>query len=101
MVILAAVNSLSMSLKTFDWLRLVETTAFYINLIGQTITDIRSFTILLFSSFLLFGLPMMMLDFWTDPGKRLFSDQTNNLFANMVLNQYMTALGEFHTDAYL
>ena len=74
MVILAAVNSLSMSLKTFDWLRLVETTAFYINLIGQTMTDIRSFIILLFASFLLFGLPMMMINFWTLPGERLFFD---------------------------
>ena len=74
MVIIAAVNSLSMSLKTFDWLRLVETTAFYINLIGQTMTDIRSFIILLFASFLLFGLPMMMINFWTLPGERLFFD---------------------------
>ena len=74
MTIIAAVNSLSMSLKTFDWLRLVETTAFYINLIGQTIADIKSFIILLFASFLLFGLPMMMLNFWTIPGERLFQD---------------------------
>ena len=53
-----------MSVKCFDWLRLVEKTAFYIDLIGQTISDIKYFIILLIASFLLFGLPMMMLNFY-------------------------------------
>lgn len=70
--LLACLNSLSISLKCFDWLRLVESTAFYIDLIGQTITDIKSFIILLIASFCLFGLPMMMLNFYSETGKRLF-----------------------------
>ena len=71
---IAAVDSLAISLKLFDWLRLVEKTAFYINLIGQTITDIKAFLILLLASFLLFGLPVMMLNFYTHNGEELFEN---------------------------
>ena len=72
LIIIAAVNSLSLSLKSFDWLRLIEKTAFYINLIGQTMTDIQSFIILLLASFMLFGMPMLMLNFYTTPDVKLF-----------------------------
>ena len=79
MSLIAAFNALSISLKCFDWLRLVEKTAFYINLIGQTIADISSFIILLLASFLLFGLPMMMLNYYSNMEMSLFQDKTNNL----------------------
>ena len=86
LIIMAAVDSLSLSLKTFDWLRLIEKTAFYINLIGQTMSDIKSFIILLLASFMLFGMPMMMLNFYTTSDGKLFSDKTDNLFTNMIIN---------------
>ena len=80
---------------------MIEKTAFYINLIGQTMSDIQSFIILLLASFLLFGMPMMMLNFFSTPDQRLFSNNTENLFTNMIVNQYLMSLGDFHTSNYI
>ena len=98
---LAAFASFSIAMKLFDWLRLFESTAFYINLIGQTVADIKSFIILLLASMLLFGLPKMMLDFYSTHDTELFYDHTGNLFTNMMMNQYLVTLGDFHIKHYM
>ena len=54
----SAFASLCILLKTFDWLRLFEGTAFYVQLVQATLIDIAAFMILLICSLLIFAMPM-------------------------------------------
>ena len=56
--VVAAFASLLILLKTFDWLRLFEGTAFYVQLVQATLNDIAAFMILLVFSLFIFGSPM-------------------------------------------
>ena len=60
--IMAAIASFCILAKVFDWLRLFEQTAFYVMLVTETQRDIRAFIILLFTSLMLFGVPLEMLN---------------------------------------
>ena len=59
---MAAVASCTLMIKVFDWLRLFENTAFYILLVQETMKDIKAFLILLLTTLMMFGIPMVMLD---------------------------------------
>ena len=43
-------------------MRLFEPTAFYILLITETLRDVKEFMLLLLITFLMFGVPVLMLD---------------------------------------
>ena len=60
--VLASIVSLCIFVKLFDWLRLFESTAFYILLVGETLSDIQAFMIILLCTLLAFGVPMYMLN---------------------------------------
>ena len=55
--LLAAVASLCQVSKILDWLRLFDSTAFYIHLLGQAIYDIKEFLIIAFIALLLTSIP--------------------------------------------
>ena len=59
---MAAIASCTLMIKVFDWLRLFEGTAFYILLVQETMKDIKAFLILLMTTLMMFGIPMVMLD---------------------------------------
>ena len=46
----------------FDWLRLFESTAFFVLLMIETLADIKDFMVLIMVSLLMFGLPMTILN---------------------------------------
>ena len=56
--VVSAFASFCILLKTFDWLRLFEGTAFYVQLVQATLADIAAFMILLTFSLFIFGTPM-------------------------------------------
>ena len=58
-------------MKLFDWLRLFEQTAFYVLLIGETIYDIRYFVLLLLTTLVMFGVPLVILDGSSPEGSEL------------------------------
>jgi hypothetical protein len=60
--IVAAGASFCLIAKLFDWLRLFDSTSFYIMLLVETIMDIRAFLILVVTSLMLFGVPMVMIN---------------------------------------
>ena len=60
--VIAAFASCFTLLKLFDWLRLFEETAFYVLLAGVTLHDIRYFLLLLATTLMMFGVPLVMLD---------------------------------------
>ena len=59
---IAAVASCCLLAKSFDWLRLFESTAFYIQLMEQTLKDIFSFLALILTALAMFGVPMIILN---------------------------------------
>ena len=87
-----------MLLKLFDWLRLFEDVAFYVLLVEETIYDIRHFVMLLLTTLMMFGVPLIMLQPNGDDGKDLVEDTFGYWLIDLVYNQYLLALGEFGVD---
>ena len=96
--ILAAGASFCLLVEFFDWLRLFERTAFYIMLLVETLSDITGFVILIVASLMLFGVPMAMLNLNRDESSQVVEPTFGNWAANMILNQYFLALGEFNYE---
>ena len=59
--IIAAFSIFNLWLKFFDWLRMFESTAFYVSLLYRTLKDISDFMILFFVALAMFGSVMYML----------------------------------------
>ena len=59
--VLASFSTIIIWFKLFDWLRLFEETAFYIELLFKTLYDIRVFIILFLVALAMFGSSMFML----------------------------------------
>ena len=57
---MSAIASFALLAKLYDWLRLFETTSFYIELIRATLFDIAAFMILFATAIFLTGIPAMM-----------------------------------------
>jgi hypothetical protein len=95
---IAAIASCTLMIKVFDWLRLFEGTAFYILLVQETLKDIQAFMILLIAALMMFGVPMLMLNLNRAEGDELISSSFRFWGLNLLLNQYLLALGEFNMD---
>ena len=95
---MAAIASCTLMVKVFDWLRLFENTAFYILLVMETMKDIKAFLILLMTTLMMFGIPMVML-YLNRTDDNALVDATFGFWGfNLLLNQYLLALGEFNMD---
>ena len=60
--------------------------------------DISAFVILLLVALLMFGLPMLMLDFSRITENAVVAHDTDSWIFDALLNQYYLSLGEFNTD---
>ena len=94
----ASIASCTQLLKVFDWLRLFEQTAFYIKLMQETLKDIRAFLILILTALATFGIPMIILNLKLDAESQVVDEVFGFWLVNMLLNQYLLALGEFSLD---
>ena len=99
-IVLAALASLCICLKFFDWLRLFDKTSFYINLIGMTLSEVKFFLILLVASMLLFGLPMMIININSTENASIFETNSPLQIINMLIHQYYQSLGNFNNENY-
>ena len=95
LTLLAAITSMLLVLKLIDWLRLFETTSFYVELVSQTISDIRHFMILYGFAILLFTIPMSLLNKNRNEDTTLVTSVIKNTIIDGMLNQYLLSLGEF------
>lgn len=75
--VMAAFGSCFTLLKLFDWLRLFEETAFYVLLVQETIKDIKYFILLLITTLMMFGVPLLMLDANSADDKELIDKSYN------------------------
>lgn len=97
--IMAAFASCATMIKVYDWMRLFDSTAFFILLIKETLKDVAPFMQLVFISLMTFGIPMIMID-TLDEGNVIIDELTDKLFFNIVMNQYLLSLGEFNIDPF-
>jgi len=94
---MAAFGSCFTLLKFLDWLRLFEETAFYVLLVQETLSDIKPFMLVLFTTLMMFGAPLLMLNHSSAPDADIIDSTFNFWFADLLYNQYLLALGEFST----
>ena len=88
----AAIASLCLIAKTFDWLRLFEGTAFFIRLIEETLYDITFFLLLMILGLLMITIPFLLISFNWD------QREEHNGFGHFQLysfSTYLMMLGEF------
>ena len=100
--IMAAITSFLLVSKLYDWLRLFESTAFYVQLLGATFLNIGWFMLLFLFAMLLFGLPMSMLNLSrASDEEQLINKHLFFWLFDVLYNQYLLSLGEFETlDGY-
>ena len=102
--VIAAFSMIILWFKLFDWLRLFEETAFYIELLFKTLYDIRVFIIIFIVTLAMFGSSMFMLQsnatVLVELGKNLVDHYFNFFLVDLVLNQYLLSLGDFSFESY-
>ena len=84
--ILAAFGGFSLIIKFYEWLRIFEMPSFYIYLIGQTIKEIMIFIVLYITSLFLFGVPMLMLDFYSFEDTPIYDNLSGFSAADVFIN---------------
>ena len=104
---ISAVCVLFLWFKVIDWLRLFDSTSFYIGLILDTIQCIKPFMIILVVWYLMFGSAIYLLnynrpDFDEDPEnpRELYVDRFNFWMADAFMSQYILGLGEYQLERY-
>ena len=93
--LMASVASCLLVIKIYDWLRLFETTSFYIQLVTLTIGDIGSFMILFSVALFMIAIPISIMNLGRTEDSELVLPFFSNWFIDGILNQYMLSLGEF------
>jgi len=70
-------------LKVLDWLRLYEKTAFYVLLVTETLNDIKYFMLVLLTTLMMFGAPLLMLN---RSGAKLIDSTFDFWLADLIYN---------------
>ena len=99
--IIAAFASCFTLIKLYDWLRLFDSTAFYVLLVAETLADIKPFMMLLSATLLLLGVPILILDGnRVEDENKLLNDAFGFWILDLLYTQYMLALGMFEPEHY-
>ena len=96
--IVASISVLFIWLKIFDWLRLFDTTTFYIKLIIVTLKDILPFFLILPFFMLMFGTSLHILNLSRTDDNDMVDDFMGYWVLDILVNEYLLALGEFTMD---
>ena len=87
-----------MWIKTFYWMRLFSGTSFYIRLILETLSDIKYFLILTIFIFMTFGNTLFIMNQGRTEDGQLYQKVFNVSFLDVMLNNYITAIGDYEVD---
>ena len=71
--VMAAFACFGLLLNVYDWLRLFESTAFFVTLVEKTLKDIKWFMLLFFLALLVFGVPYALINLNRDDDSELIS----------------------------
>ena len=101
-VYMGALVSFSLIFKSYDWMRIFDSTSFYILLIFATIEDIGAFLVLFIVALFMFAMPLLILN--TINGQLedapLIGDLTGWGPADAFLKQYEEVLAGFGPAAF-
>lgn len=94
-----------LALLFFYWMRLIPSMAFYVKMIMETVSDLRSFIIFYLLCISTFAMAMFILDQYSEDvynelGKEYVNTikpQTIHPLADAWINQYLLGLGDFYT----
>ena len=84
--------------KLFDWMRMFDTTQFYIKLIVVTVYDIYPFFIIFPVFLMTFGSSLFILNTNRDSSHELIEPTLGYWAIDTLINQYLLSLGEFGMD---
>ena len=98
--LVASIASLMLCLKIYDWIRVFETMAFFIQLIKLTLRDVAGFLVLFVVALLAFGIPMLYIQLDLLEADEKAPNFLFALFSKALYPQYLIALGEFPLDDY-
>ena len=87
-----------MWLKMLDWLRLFDSTAFFIKLIIQTVIDVLPFFLIFFIFIFMFGTAFYIVNLNREEDAEIIDATFNSWLFNTFINQYLLSLGEFGLD---
>jgi len=86
----AAIVSCLLLLKLYNWMRLFDSTAFYIKLVRVTLWDIRFFVILILTAVAAFGIPLIVLNLELSTDSQILREgQLFYRIINMLFAQYL------------
>lgn len=88
-----------MWINSFYWLRLFESTSFYIRLIIETMKDIKFFLILFILILFTFANAILIMD--QGRTERYTVPYFGTQVVDVLFDQYLLSLGEFNGDGYL
>ena len=97
---LCCVSVVLVWIKAYYWMRLFDSTSFYVRLIRETIHDIGNFMILFVFILLTFANVLLVLS--EGRSEPLYQNYFGDKFKliNAVVNQYKVSLGEFDMDGF-
>ena len=87
-----------------DWLRLYESTSFYVTLILRNFTDIAHFLLITLILLIYLGNAMYMLHLNADHDKKdsdIIEPVFGNLLIDSTLNQFNLMIGEYNTAGFV
>ena len=96
--VLAALIAIMMWMKMLEWLRVFDSTAFFIKLIWTTMVDILPFFMIFFIFIFMFGSADYILSMNRDSEEKIIETIFKNWLFNTFINQYLLSLGEFGMD---
>ena len=86
-----------------DWLRLYDSTSFYVTLILRTFIDIAYFLFIILLLLIYIGNAMYMLHLNADPAienSDIITPVIGNLLIDSTLNQFNLMIGDYNTDGF-
>ena len=82
-------------IKMFEFLKVFDSTSFFIKLISDTIHDIGPFMMILPLFILAFGTSFMIINFERDDDTQIMATYTGFWVWDVIVNQYLLALGDW------
>ena len=98
--IIAALLVFILWFKMFDWMRLFDSTSFYIKLILVTIYDIMPFMVIYVIFLLMFGCAMDCISLNRPEDEEIIESYIGWWFVDLLINQHLLGLGDFAMDNY-
>ena len=93
--VLVALMMIFLWTKMFEFLKVFDSTSFFVKLIQDTIMDIGPFMLILPLFILAFGTSMMILNFERDDDTTIMDSYTGFWVWDICVNQYLLALGDW------